>query len=196
MGKYSKVNDDRKLHQTADADYAARTHAKTLQRSEVEKIRRAAREITDAFSKKAGLTHKLMKEFSAMTHQKTVTVEMVHAALLRLGLASTSTTSSGPCCSSCRASIRRPSRTSNSCRPSTARTTTSPPRAKWHRIPCQRKSGLSWFLAVGLGFGSGASSADFLRIPGATFLSRGVLGKTPLVIFFDCRGEALLAGRR
>jgi Ca2+-binding EF-hand superfamily protein len=85
--KYSKVNDDRKLHQTADTDYSARTQAKTLQRSEVEKIRRAAREITDAFSKKAGLTHKLMKEFSAMTHQKTVTVEMVHAALLRLGLA-------------------------------------------------------------------------------------------------------------
>jgi hypothetical protein len=85
--KYSKVNDDRKLHQTTDVDYASRTHAKTLQRSEVEKIRRAAREITDAFSKKAGLTHKLMKEFSAMTHQKTVTVEMVHAALLRLGLA-------------------------------------------------------------------------------------------------------------
>jgi len=85
--KYSKVNDDRKLHQTSDADYTSRTHAKTLQRSEVEKIRRAAREITDAFSKKAGLTHKLMKEFSAMTHQKTVTVEMVHAALLRLGLA-------------------------------------------------------------------------------------------------------------
>merc|ERR1711939_1186717 len=67
--KYSKVNDDRKLHQTADADYTARTQAKTLQRSEVEKIRRAARGITDAFSKKA------------------VTVEMVHAALLRLGLA-------------------------------------------------------------------------------------------------------------
>merc|ERR1719197_1549294 len=85
--KYSKVNDDRKLHQTSDVDYTSRTHAKTLQRSEVEKIRRAAREITDAFSKKAGLTHKLMKEFSAMTHQKTVTVEMVHAALLRLGLA-------------------------------------------------------------------------------------------------------------
>merc|ERR1712185_346162 len=75
--KYSKVNDDRKLHQTADIDYTSRTHAKTLQRSEVEKIRRAAREITDAFSKKAGLTHKLMKEFSAMAH----------AALLRLGLA-------------------------------------------------------------------------------------------------------------
>merc|ERR1719454_785760 len=85
--KFSKVNDDRKLHQIADEEYTSRTQAKTLQRSEVEKIRRAAREITDAFSKKAGLTHKLMKEFSAMTHQKTVTVEMAHAALLRLGLA-------------------------------------------------------------------------------------------------------------
>merc|ERR1712072_806847 len=84
--KYSKVNDDRKLHQIADEEYTSRTQAKTLQRSEVEKIRRAAREITDAFSKKAGLTNKLMKEFSAMTHQKTVTVEMVHAAMLRLGL--------------------------------------------------------------------------------------------------------------
>ena len=44
----TQVNDDRKLHQTADVDYTSRTQAKTLQRSEVEKIRRAAREITDA----------------------------------------------------------------------------------------------------------------------------------------------------
>merc|ERR1719191_2660606 len=36
--KYSKVNDDKKLHTTADVDYASRTQAKTLQRSEVEKI--------------------------------------------------------------------------------------------------------------------------------------------------------------
>merc|ERR1719191_1519933 len=76
----------RDLHQEFDPDYAARAHSKTLQRGEVEKIRRAAREITDAVSKRAGMTNKLMKEFSAMTHQKTVTVEMVHAALLRLGL--------------------------------------------------------------------------------------------------------------
>jgi Ca2+-binding EF-hand superfamily protein len=77
---------DRDLHQLPDEEYAARAKSKTLQRGEVEKIRRAAREITDAVSKRAGLTNKLMKEFSAMTHQKTVTVEMVHAALLRLGL--------------------------------------------------------------------------------------------------------------
>jgi len=77
---------DRDLHKLPDDEYAARAKSKTLQRGEVEKIRRAAREITDAVSKRAGLTNKLMKEFSAMTHQKTVTVEMVHAALLRLGL--------------------------------------------------------------------------------------------------------------
>lgn len=76
----------RDLHKDFDPDYAARAHSKTLQRGEVEKIRRAAREITDAVSKRAGMTNKLMKEFSAMTHQKTVTVEMVHAAFLRLGL--------------------------------------------------------------------------------------------------------------
>jgi len=77
---------ERELHQIPDPDYAQRAMSKTLQRGEVEKIRRAAREITDAVSKRAGLTKKLMKEFSAMTHQKTVTVEMVHAAMLRLGL--------------------------------------------------------------------------------------------------------------
>jgi Ca2+-binding EF-hand superfamily protein len=77
---------ERQLHQIPDAEYAQRAMSKTLQRGEVEKIRRAAREITDAVSKRAGLTNKLMKEFSAMTHQKTVTVEMVHAAMLRLGL--------------------------------------------------------------------------------------------------------------
>jgi len=77
---------NRDLHKLPDDEYAARAKSKTLQRGEVEKIRRAAREITDAVSKRAGLTNKLMKEFSAMTHQKTVTVEMVHAALLRLGL--------------------------------------------------------------------------------------------------------------
>jgi Ca2+-binding EF-hand superfamily protein len=86
VAKYAGATSQRKLHVIPDQEYVDRTHSKTLQRSEVEKIRRAAREITDAFSKRAGLTNKLMKEFSAMTHQKTVTVEMVHAALLRLGL--------------------------------------------------------------------------------------------------------------
>jgi Ca2+-binding EF-hand superfamily protein len=86
VAKYAGAKAQRKLHLIPDQEYVDRTHSKTLQRSEVEKIRRAAREITDAFSKRAGLTNKLMKEFSAMTHQKTVTVEMVHAALLRLGL--------------------------------------------------------------------------------------------------------------
>jgi len=74
------------LRTTQDADYKSRAKSKTLQRGEVEKIRRAAREVTDVFYKHAGLTTKLMKEFSAMTHQKTVTVEMIHAALLRLGI--------------------------------------------------------------------------------------------------------------
>jgi len=74
------------LQTVADDEYKARAQSKTLQRGEVEKIRRAAREITDAVYKHAGLSHKLMKEFSAMTHQKTVTVEMVHAAMLRLGI--------------------------------------------------------------------------------------------------------------
>merc|ERR1719409_2133269 len=74
------------LRTSKDEDYKTRAKSKTLQRGEVEKIRRAAREVTDMFYKHAGLTNKLMKEFSAMTHQKTVTVEMIHAALLRLGV--------------------------------------------------------------------------------------------------------------
>merc|ERR1719502_2045428 len=74
------------LRTSKDDDYKTRAKSKTLQRGEVEKIRRAAREVSDVFYKHAGLTQKLMKEFSAMTHQKTVTVEMIHAALLRLDI--------------------------------------------------------------------------------------------------------------
>merc|ERR1719160_1487747 len=80
------INKGAPLRTAQNEEYKSRAKSKTLQRGEVEKIRRAAREVTDAFYKHAGLTTKLMKEFSAMTHQKTVTVEMIHAALLRLGV--------------------------------------------------------------------------------------------------------------
>jgi Ca2+-binding EF-hand superfamily protein len=85
---YTRVMIDKgkDLRTSKDEAYKSRAKSKTLQRGEVEKIRRAAREVTDVFYKHTGLTGKLMKEFSAMTHQKTVTVEMIHAALLRLGV--------------------------------------------------------------------------------------------------------------
>merc|ERR1719198_402528 len=85
---YTRVMIDKgkDLRTSKDEAYKSRAKSKTLQRGEVEKIRRAAREVTDVFYKHTGLTGKLMKEFSAMTHQKTVTVEMIHAALLRLGI--------------------------------------------------------------------------------------------------------------
>jgi len=82
---YESARATAQMSAVVSEDYKARVHAKTLQRSEVEKVRRAAQEVTEAFYKKIGLSTKLMKEFSAMTHGKTVTVEMVHAALLRLG---------------------------------------------------------------------------------------------------------------
>merc|ERR1712118_15554 len=65
----------------------------------------------------------------------------------------------------------------------------------WDRIPDQRKSGLSWFLTVGSGFGSGASSADFIRMPGAILplFSRGVLEKSP-ASYLRLQRRSLLGG--
>jgi hypothetical protein len=67
--------------------YVDRARAKTAMRSETEKVRRAAYEMSAIVYQNPGMAMKLIKEFASMTHQKEVTVEMVHAALLRLGQA-------------------------------------------------------------------------------------------------------------
>merc|ERR1712078_194397 len=58
---------------------------KTMMRSETEKACRAARELSTIVYQSPGMQMKLIKEFASMTHQKEVTIEMIHAALLRLG---------------------------------------------------------------------------------------------------------------
>lgn len=65
--------------------YIDRAKMKTVMRSETEKVRRAAYEISAVVYQNPGMQMKLIKEFASMTHQKEITVEMVHAALLRLG---------------------------------------------------------------------------------------------------------------
>jgi hypothetical protein len=66
-------------------DYKERAIVKTMMRSETEKVRRSARELSAIVYQNPGMQMKLIKEFASMTHQKEVTIEMIHAALLRLG---------------------------------------------------------------------------------------------------------------
>jgi len=65
--------------------YMDRAQVKSIMRGETEKVRRAATEISAVVYQNPGMQMKLIKEFASMTHQKEITVEMVHAALLRLG---------------------------------------------------------------------------------------------------------------
>jgi len=73
------------LQMSVDEAYKARSKEKTLMRTETEKVRRAAQELSKAVYQSSKLPKKLIKEFGTMTHQQTVTVEMVHAVFLRLG---------------------------------------------------------------------------------------------------------------
>merc|ERR1719453_2832039 len=73
------------LDQTPDELYSARVSKKSFERAETEKVRRAVREIGDVFYRHTGMMHKIFKEFTHMTHVNYVTVEQVHAALLKIG---------------------------------------------------------------------------------------------------------------
>merc|ERR1719473_1956523 len=70
-----------------DAEYNARAAQKALERAETEKIRKATRDIGDVFYKHVGMMQKIFKEFTHLTHHNFVTVEQVHAALLKTGFA-------------------------------------------------------------------------------------------------------------
>jgi hypothetical protein len=70
-----------------DAEYNARAAQKALERTETEKVRKAVRDIGDVFYKHVGMMQKIFKEFTHMTHHNYVTVEQIHAALLRIGFA-------------------------------------------------------------------------------------------------------------
>lgn len=71
----------------SDAAYNKRAEDKALERGETEKVRKAVREIGDVFYKHVGTMQKMFKEFTHMTHQNFVTVEQIHAALLKIGFA-------------------------------------------------------------------------------------------------------------
>merc|ERR1711904_389385 len=72
---------------SSDPEYDKRAAIKADERSETEKVRKAVRDIGDAFYKHIGTMQKMFKEFTHMTHQNFVTVEQIHAALLKIGFA-------------------------------------------------------------------------------------------------------------
>merc|ERR1719409_2551369 len=73
------------LDNTPDDAYAQRAYAKSFERAETEKVRKAVREIGDVFYKHTGMAQKIFKEFTHMTHLNSVNSEQVHAALLKIG---------------------------------------------------------------------------------------------------------------
>jgi Ca2+-binding EF-hand superfamily protein len=72
---------------SSDPSYNERAAQKAKERAETEKVRKAVRDIGDVFYKHVGMMQKIFKEFTHMTHHNFVTVEQVHAALLRIGFA-------------------------------------------------------------------------------------------------------------
>jgi len=73
------------LSQGYDAAYTERAKEKIFERAETEKIRRAVREIGDVLYRHTSTVQKLFKEFAHMTHEQHVTMEQIHAALLKIG---------------------------------------------------------------------------------------------------------------
>jgi Ca2+-binding EF-hand superfamily protein len=68
-----------------DPAYTERANMKIQERAETEKIRRAVRELGDVLYKHTSTVQKLFKEFAHMTHEQTVNMEQIHAALLKIG---------------------------------------------------------------------------------------------------------------
>merc|ERR1711959_835176 len=70
-----------------DPEYNLRAAQKSAERPETDKVRKAVRDIGDVFYKHVGMMQKIFKEFTHMTHKNYVTVEQIHAALLKIGFA-------------------------------------------------------------------------------------------------------------
>jgi len=68
-----------------DENYESRAHDKSYERVETEKVRKAMRDLGDVFYRHTGVKQKIFKEFTHMTHVNSVTVEQIHAALLKIG---------------------------------------------------------------------------------------------------------------
>lgn len=75
------------LNTIPDPAYNERVALKAHERDETNRVRKAVRDIGDVFYKHVGTTQKIFKEFTHMTHQNFVSVEQIHAALLKIGFA-------------------------------------------------------------------------------------------------------------
>merc|ERR1719409_238351 len=73
------------LPETFDPAYMDRANDKIFERAETEKIRRAVRMVGDVLYKHTSTVQKLFKEFTHMTHEQHVSMEQIHAALLKIG---------------------------------------------------------------------------------------------------------------
>jgi len=73
------------LKQDSDANYAMKAAMKTEERTETEHVRKAVRAISDCIYKQSQTGHKLMKEFSHMTHEHTVTCMQIKKAMSNIG---------------------------------------------------------------------------------------------------------------
>lgn len=75
------------LDTKVDTSYETRARDQESKHAETGRIRRAVREIGNALYERAGAMTKFYKECGHMTHMSHLTVEQIHAALSRIGLA-------------------------------------------------------------------------------------------------------------
>jgi hypothetical protein len=69
-----------------DADYADRVVAKSADREETEKVRKAVRALGDVVYQKHGVLYKLFKEFEKMTHEHRVSNVQIKKGLTNIGV--------------------------------------------------------------------------------------------------------------
>jgi DNA mismatch repair ATPase MutS len=74
-----------KLNEAPDDEYAERAMIKEQERIESDKVRKAMRDIGDVMYKHSYTFTKIFKEFAHLTHERTVTVQQVQAAMLQIG---------------------------------------------------------------------------------------------------------------
>jgi len=68
-----------------DQEYARKAEMKTQERAETDQVRRAVRAMSDVIYKQGQTGHKLMKEFSHMTHEPVVTDKQIKKAMSNIG---------------------------------------------------------------------------------------------------------------
>lgn len=73
------------LDKNFDPEYAERAKQRKEERAETDRVRTAVRNIGDVVYKQAMTFHRLLKDFSHMTHTRTVTCEQIKEALEHLG---------------------------------------------------------------------------------------------------------------